>query len=542
MELDTLQTLAITIAQERSVEPVLQQVVQGLAAQPGIALARLWLNGPGDQCATCPMRSECPQQTECLHLLASAGNPTQAALEDWSGVNGDFRRFPLRVRKIGHIGATGEPILIDDVESSQHWIARPNWARKEGIRSFAGQPLVFRGEVLGVLAIFSRLPLTGREFAWLRMFADHAAVAIANSRAFAEIERLRERIALENAYLRSEVKQELAFGDIIGQSPALWKVLQQIELVARSEASVLVLGESGTGKELLARAIHERSPRAEGPMVKVNCASIPRELFESEFFGHVKGSFTGAVRDRAGRFQLADGGTLFLDEVGEIPLDLQSKLLRVLQEGQFERVGDERTRTTNLRIVAATNRNLLKEVEAGRFRQDLYYRLSVFPIEMPPLRDRREDIPLLVSHFIALASRQNKGGQLRLLPEELERLTAYDWPGNVRELQNVIERAMILSNSGAERFPISLVLPSVKREKTAAAPVVQTESSQTRPFVSQAEMDRMERENLLAALEAANWKVYGKGGAAELLGVNATTLASRMKIMGIVRGMKPLSN
>ncbi|MBX7223544.1 MAG: sigma 54-interacting transcriptional regulator [Blastocatellia bacterium] len=538
MELEPLQSLALAIAQERSVETVLTFIAQGLAAQPGIALARLWLIGPGDQCGTCPMRQECPQHTDCLHLVASAGNPTQPGLENWSHINGDFRRFPMRSRKIGHIGATGEPILLDEIGPTEKWIARPNWARKEGIRSFAGQPLVFRGEVLGVLAVFSREGLGQTEFSWLRMFADHAAVAIANSRAFAEIERLREQIALENAYLRNEVKTELAFGDIVGQSPALRKVLQQIEMVAPAEANVLVLGESGTGKELVARAIHERSQRAAGPMVKVNCASIPRELFESEFFGHVKGSFTGAVRDRAGRFQLADGGTLFLDEVGEIPLDLQSKMLRVLQEGQYERVGDERTRSTNVRIVAATNRNLLTESEAGRFRQDLYYRLSVFPIEMPPLRARREDIPLLVNHFIYLASLQNKCGHLRLKPEEMEQMQAYDWPGNVRELQNVLERAMILSGCGADRFHISQVLPVGGTVPSGSQPSFQTEANPTPRYFPQAEIERRERENLLAALEAANWKVYGKDGAAALLGMNGNTLASRMKVMGIVRRMK----
>ena len=380
MELESLQAVALAIAQERSVENVLQQIVDGLVAQPGIALARLWLKGAGDICVKCPMRLECPNQTECLHLRASAGQPTKAGVEDWSRLNGDFRRFPLGIRKIGKIGATGEPLLLADLqrESGQsgqsEWIARPKWAESEGLQSFAGQPLIFRGEVLGVLAVFSRQSLELHEFAWLRMFADHAAVALANSRAFTEIEQLREQLELENDYLREEAKQERQFGDIVGQSAALRQALEQIKLVAPSEANVLVLGESGTGKELVARAIHEYSQRASHPLVKVNCASIPHELFESEFFGHVRGAFTGAVRDRVGRFQLADGGTLFLDEIGEIPLNLQSKLLRVLQEGTFERVGEEKTRRVNVRLVAATNRDLRREVEEGRFRQDLFFR------------------------------------------------------------------------------------------------------------------------------------------------------------------------
>ncbi len=308
-------------------------------------------------------------------------------------------------------------------------------------------------------------------------------------------------------------------------------MLDQISLVAQSDANVLVLGESGTGKELIARAIHERSQRAAGPLVKVNCASIPRDLFESEFFGHVRGAFTGAIRDRVGRFQLADGGTLFLDEVGEIPLDLQSKLLRVLQEGTFERVGEEKTRRTSVRIVAATNRDLRREIAAGTFRQDLFFRLSVFPIELPPLRERREDIPLLARHFIHLASQQARCGKLQITESQMQRLQNYSWPGNVRELQNVIERAMILSSCGAQPLNLELILPedtnsfSIQTETPAASSVP--------AFISQAEFEKRERENLMAALESANWKIYGAGGAAELLGVKPTTLASRLQSLGI---------
>jgi transcriptional regulator with GAF, ATPase, and Fis domain len=365
----------------------------------------------------------------------------------------------------------------------------------------------------------------------LRIFADHAAVAIANSRAFAEIERLREQLRLENDYLREEVRQELSFGDIVGSSPALKKLLDQITLVAPTEANVMILGESGTGKELIARAIHERSQRAAKPLVKVNCASIPRDLFESEFFGHVRGAFTGAVRDRAGRFQLADEGTLFLDEIGEIPLELQSKLLRVLQEGTFERVGEERTRRVNVRIVTATNRDLRREVVAGNFRQDLFFRLSVFPMEVPPLKDRTEDIPLLARHFIHQARQRARCGNLQLTDQQMARLQRYNWPGNVRELQNVIDRAMILSNCGTQPLNLELILPD-EAPAASVQTAVQTPGS-TSAFVTQAEWDRRERENLMAALEAANWKIYGAGGAAELLGVKATTLASRLQAMGI---------
>lgn len=528
MELESLQAVSLAIAEELSVDRVLRKIVDGLVAQPGVALARLWLKGAGDICAKCPMRLECLDQSECLHLKASAGKPTRSGLEDWSRTDGDFRRIPMGSRKIGQIGATGEPLLLADLSSESSWIARPRWAEHEGLQSFAGQPLIFRGEILGVLAIFSRQTLAEDEFAWLRMFADHAAVAIANSRAFTEIEQLREQLRLENAYLREEVKQERSFGEIIGQSAALQKVKDQISLVAPSEAGVLILGESGTGKELIARAIHDRSQRADGPLVKVNCASIPRDLFESEFFGHVRGAFTGAIRDRVGRFQLADGGTLFLDEVGEIPLDLQSKLLRVLQEGTFERVGEERTRRTNVRIVAATNRDLRRDVEAGLFRQDLFFRLSVFPIELPPLRDRLEDIPLLVSHFIREAAGQARCGRLQVSDRQMAALQSYGWPGNVRELQNVIERAMILSRCGAQPLNFDLILPE---STTDTRQTVAGEDSV--PFLTQAEWDARYRANLMAAMEAADWKIYGPGGAAELLGIKATTLASRLQSLGI---------
>src|SRR5213594_575517 len=256
----------------------------------------------------------------------------------------------------------------------------------------------------------------------------------------------RKSLEFENEYLQEELRAN--YRAIVGDSPALKKVLAQIEMVAPTNANVLILGESGTGKELVARAIHDRSPRKAAALVRVNCASVPRELFESEFFGHVRGAFTGAVKDRVGRFELAHGGTLFLDEIGEVPLELQSKLLRVLQEGQFEKLGEDRTRTVDVRIVAATNRDLEAEVKAGRFRQDLYYRLSVFPIDLPPLRDRAEDIPALAQHFLQQSARKLGVITPRLTPAQVQELQSYDWPGNVRELQNVIERAVIRSRDG----------------------------------------------------------------------------------------------
>ncbi|HEU4535045.1 MAG TPA: sigma 54-interacting transcriptional regulator, partial [Polyangiaceae bacterium] len=346
---EALQGVALSVAQERSVDVVLRRVVEGLASQPGVAIARVWLVAPGDVCATCPMRAECPERAQCLHLVASEG-ASRTGEGRWTSTGGDFRRFPLGVRKIGRVGASGEGLLVADVASDRQWVVRPAWAEREGIASFAGQPLVFRGQVLGVLGVFCRSRLSPAEFGWLRTFADHAAIALAHSRAFDEVERLRERLERENASLKEELDASPPPGDIVGASPGLLRSLGQVELVARSDANVLITGESGTGKELFARAVHARSRRRERPLVTVNCAAVPRELFESEFFGHVKGAFSGALKDRPGRFQLADGGTLFLDEVGEIPLALQSKLLRVLQEGTFERVGDDAQRSVDVLV------------------------------------------------------------------------------------------------------------------------------------------------------------------------------------------------
>ena len=362
---------------------------------------------------------------------------------------------------------------------------------------------------------------------WLRLIADHAAAAIAAARAFEEIEALRKRLELENEYLREEVNAAGVFGELVGQSPALGAVTRQIDLVAPTDASVLILGESGTGKELIAREIHRRSKRAARPLIKVNCAAVPRELYESEFFGHAKGAFTGALRDRAGRFELADGGTLFLDEIGEIPLEHQAKLLRVLQEGELERVGDERTRKVDVRLVAATNRNLKADAEAGRFRQDLYYRLSVFPVELPPLRKRLEDVPLLADHFLALSARKLGRPKPRLTLANVQQLQRYDWPGNVRELQHVIERAMITAVGGR----LVLELPAGE----GAKPTPSAASSGSGRVLTDADLRRLEADNIRGALRAARGKVYGPGGAADLLGVKPTTLASRMKSLGLTR-------
>jgi transcriptional regulator with GAF, ATPase, and Fis domain len=304
-------------------------------------------------------------------------------------------------------------------------------------------------------------------------------------------------------------------------------VARQIELVAPTGSTVLILGESGTGKELVARKVHRRSPRADRPLIKVNCAAVPRELYESEFFGHARGAFTGALRDRAGRFELADGGTLFLDEVGEIPLELQAKLLRVIQEGELERVGEERTRKVDVRLIAATNRDLRVEAEAGRFRQDLYYRLSVFPVELPPLRKRPEDIPMLAEHFLRMSSRKLGRPVPALSIAAIHRLQGYDWPGNVRELQHVLERAAISSTRGG----LSLDLPGKPSQRASSPP----SAHPAREILTEAQMRAFEADNLRAAMQRARGKVYGPEGAADILGLKPTTLLSRLKALGIER-------
>lgn len=518
-----LRDLLLEVGEQRSLEGVLSTVVDRLAEQELIALARIWLIRPGDICKHCRMRSECPDQSQCLHLVASAGQPRDASADEWRRIDGDFRRFPLGVRKVGRIGAKGECLGVLDTREDPTWIARPEWIKREGILGFAGQPLIFKGEILGVLAIFTRTTLTQVCLDWLRMIADFAAAFIANARAFDKIESLRSQLEMENEYLREEVSEARAFGDIIGQSPALRNIVQQIELVAPTDANVLILGESGTGKELVAQEIHRRSQRNTRALVRVNCASVPRELYESEFFGHVKGAFTGAVRDRAGRFELAHGGTLFLDEVGEIPLELQSKLLRVLQEGTYERVGDDRTFDVDARIIAATNRDLKHEVEKGQFRQDLFFRLNVFPIEVPALRKRKEDIPLLADEFLRHAARRFNRPDIELTQGNIMALQAYDWPGNVRELMNVLERAVITSRQGRLR----LDLPTAGRKSSRPGAAI----AQPTTVVPDTEIKRLEKENMLAALNQTGWRVHGPGGAAELLGMRPTTLASRIKRM-----------
>jgi transcriptional regulator with GAF, ATPase, and Fis domain len=518
LAVEPLLSLAVAVTSEQRIESVLRKIVDGLASQPGVALSRIWLLPSIHVPGSWQQAPDSPDDVNCLRLVASAGTPMNSPGEDWSSLHGRFARFPLNVGKVGQVAADRRPILIRDFAPDASWIVRPEWAQREEIRSFAGHPLVFLKNLLGVIGVFSRRPLEDHESNWLGLFANHAACAVANARAFEELERLQRQLQCQNDYLQERVEQGFEFGEILGNSQALAEALRQIRLVAPTDSAVLIGGESGTGKELAARAIHELSPRRECPLITVNCASIPRDLFESEFFGHVKGAFTGALRDRIGRFQLADKGTLFLDEVGEIPLELQGKLLRVLQEGIFERVGEDRARRVDVRIIAASNRNLEDEVETGRFRRDLYFRLCIFPIDMPPLRDRLEDIRVLAEHFAEVASVRLKTRHAQVSDADVKRLCSYPWPGNIRELRNVIERAVIISQGGPLRVDLALGWRRTKSRHEAVKGSV----------LSKEELKRCERENIIKAIELCKGKIYGPDGAAAMLGMKPTTLSSRI--------------
>ena len=342
------------------------------------------------------------------------------------------------------------------------------------------------------------------------------------------LEQEKTRLEAQNAYLLDEIRAEQNFGDMVGGSSALRKVMQQVQLVAPTDATVLITGESGTGKELIARAIHERSTRRERPLIKLNCSAVPEGLFESEFFGHAKGAFTGALKDRPGRFELADGGTLLLDEIGEVPLAMQAKLLRVLQEQELERVGDTRTRKVNVRVIAASNRDLKKEVDESRFREDLFYRLSVFPIEVPPLRERSEDIAQLAAHFVRKSARRMNRPEPQISRSSLDQLATYRWPGNVRELQNTVERAVILWREG----PLTFELPALRPQENM---VRQGKPDAKTRVLTREELKRQEREAIVNALQQTNGRISGPAGAAKLLGMKPSTLASRISSLGIIR-------
>ena len=390
---------------------------------------------------------------------------------------------------------------------------------------------------LWVAGGFDAVSLDGRSFqaeATLSRFDDerqpYYTLILRNVNERIEAERKIHSLTVETEYLREEINSLVGGEGIVGKSPALAKVLRDVKEVAGTHATVLILGETGTGKEVIARAIHGASKRANKPLVKVNCAAIPASLIESEFFGHEAGAFTGATKKRDGRFAMAHGGTIFLDEVGELPLDLQSKLLRVLQEGEFEPVGSSQTRKVDVRVLAATNRDLGRAVSEGRFREDLYYRLNVFPIQLPTLRERLDDIGLLATTFAQKFAKNLGRSVAPLTADCVQRLEAYHWPGNVRELQNIIERAVITARDG--KLNLDRALPE---SVNAIGAALNASPAQPSRVLSAKEIENLERQNLLAALEGCDWKVAGANGAADLLGIKPTTLSSRIKALGIER-------
>jgi formate hydrogenlyase transcriptional activator len=427
--------------------------------------------------------------------------------------------WPRQNSRAGWVLDHREQLLTVDLQDAP---AFPEHAAllKEGIRSAVSVPLTIKKKILGTLNVGSRVP--GRygtdEASLLAAIAEQVALAIENLLAYEEIASLKARLEEENVYLQEEVRTEAAFGDVVGQSPAILGVLASVRKVAKTDSTVLVTGETGTGKELIVRAIHDLSRRKDKLLVKVNCAALPAGVIESELFGHEKGAFTGALMRKVGRFELANRGTLFLDEVGDLPLELQAKLLRVLQDGEFERVGGTQTLKVDVRLVAATNRDLERAVSEGQFRADLFYRLNVFPIVLPPLRKRPQDIPRLARHFAMLYSAKMGKRVGSPGPDLLDRLSAYSWPGNVRELQNVIERAVILSPAGSFELPDFVAAPAGGSLKPSAR-----------------SLEDMERQHIVAVLEETSWRVSGERGAARILGLKRTTLESRMKKLGISR-------
>jgi formate hydrogenlyase transcriptional activator len=424
---------------------------------------------------------------------------------------------PLEGSAGGEVFATRKPLLVDasNVDRFKSPIAR--LAAAEGLKCTCVLPLFTSTRDVGVLAVsaLTEDAFQPDDIGLLVQAANQIAIAVENALAYREIAELKNKLAEEKLYLEEEIRTDHNFEEVVGESTALKRALSQAETVAPTDSTVLVLGETGTGKEVIARAIHDLSRRREGTFVKINCAAIPTGLLESELFGHEKGAFTGAIAQKLGRFELGHRGTLFLDEVGDIPLELQPKLLRVLQEKEFERLGGNRTIRVDVRVVGATNRNLAQMVEEGLFRSDLYYRLNVFPIQIPPLRERREDIPLLVRYFVQKYARQMDRRIETISTEEMEALARYHWPGNVRELENLIERAVILSPGPELRVPVA------ELKQPSEAP-------------SSLSLESAEREHIVRVLRETNWVVGGPHGAATRLGLKRTTLQSKMRKLGIV--------
>jgi formate hydrogenlyase transcriptional activator len=511
---------------------VLDTIPRDLVEQADMAVSMIWLYTTNQLCPVCRSMGTAEEHpgVTCLHSCAVAGAPGGAT-------DPSRHRLPLGYGLPGRVAISRKPMWIRDADEKlvRYQADRSSvpemggdggeteddikWVQSLGIRGAACYPLLVSGdELVGAIGMLARRNIEEDEFAHLGVVAQQAAISIRAAQLLEENERLRSRLQVENNYLQEEIRNEGGFQEIIGESPALHAMLRGIKQVAATDSTVLLLGETGTGKELVARAIHQLSSRKDRPLIKVNCGAISAGLVESELFGHERGAFTGAMQRRIGRFELADKGTLFLDEVGELPPETQTRLLRVLQEQEFERVGSSQPIRVDVRLIAATNRDLGAEVEAGRFRSDLFYRLNVFPARVPPLRERQDDIPLLVNHFIA-QNRRKLGKPLDgVTSDSTARLAGYGWPGNIRELQNVIERACVLATG-----------PVIEIRESLGAASGGERSSGPLPTMAEAERAHIKR-----ALEASGGTVHGPRGAAKLLGVNPNTLRSRMEKLGLL--------
>jgi formate hydrogenlyase transcriptional activator len=470
----------------------------------------------------------------CLHDAPS--DVLRVAMAESSLVSAQFKvgtEMAVEGTHMGHVFRSRYPLVRGDIEA-EHEFPSEQLNIADGVRSLLVVPLVVRSTSIGTLGVSSRArdQYTASDAVFLQEAANQIAMAIQNMRAYEEISALKGRLERENVYLQEEIRTEHNFVELVGSSPALLDVIRNVERVAPTDAAVLISGETGTGKELIARAIHARSARSDRPLVKINCGAISAGLVESELFGHLKGAFTGALERRLGRFEVADGGTIFLDEIGELPLDTQVKLLRVLQEGEFEPVGSSTPLRTDVRVIAATNRDLEDAVKHGRFRADLFYRLNVFPLHVPALRERREEIPQLVTFFVGRFAKRFGKPVERVSEETMERLVRYAWPGNVRELQNVVERAVILATGAT--LDVGPEMLAARRD-----PIVETTRAAAPSAASGRNLDAvlkdMETQHVRAALEEARWVVEGERGAARILGLHPNTLRSRIEKLGIRR-------
>jgi formate hydrogenlyase transcriptional activator len=474
-----------------------------------------------------------------LALRESASGLLKIHALDFSSRPGLFDQeitVPLDTTPSGICFTTGQPLLARGAEIDRFSNEIIRALRAEGVQTICCVPLITQGRTFGTLNLASRREdaFPHQDVELLQQVAAQIAIAVENALAFKQIDKLKDKLAEEKLYLEEEIRSEFNFEEIIGDSPALKRALAQVELVAPAGTAVLITGETGTGKELIARAIHNLSPRRERTFVKVNCAAIPSGLLESELFGHERGAFTGALTQKIGRFELADRGTLFLDEVADLPLELQPKLLRVLQEQEFERLGSNHTQRVDVRIVAATNGDLAKLVAERAFRSDLYYRLNVFPIHIPALRERQEDIPLLVRYFVQKFSRRLNKSVAYVPAEAMDALVGYGWPGNIRELENFIERAVLLSPGKELRVPISELKP-VAVAAAAGDDSTVTAATINSPTASISTLEDAERHHILRALRQTEWRIAGPKGAAAILGMKRTTLQARMRKLGIRR-------